>query len=41
MAKMGYHVFNDNRLAVENTNIVVLAVLPQKINEVLQEIKIT
>ena len=39
MAKMGYHVFNDNRLAVENTNIVVLAVLPQKINEVLQEIK--
>ena len=24
MAKMGYHVFNDNRLAVENTNIVVL-----------------
>ena len=39
MDKTGYHIFNDNKLAVENTSIVVLAVLPQKINEVLQEIK--
>ena len=35
----GYHIFNDNKLAVENTSIVVLAVLPQKINDVLHEIK--
>ncbi len=39
MAKKGFHVFNDNVMAVENSQIIILSVLPQKINEVLQEIK--
>lgn len=35
----GYQVFPDNVSAVKNAQIIILAVLPQKINEVLDELK--
>jgi pyrroline-5-carboxylate reductase len=35
----GYHVTSDNSEAVKNADIIVLAVLPQQLNKLLQEIK--
>ena len=37
--KEGYHVTNNNITATLNADIIILAVLPQKINTVLQEIQ--
>ena len=37
--KQGYCVTTDNIKAIENASIIVIAVLPQKINEVLEELK--
>ena len=37
--KKGYHVTDNNITATLNANIIILAVLPQKINAVLNEIK--
>ena len=34
----GFHVSNDNKLAVNNAEIIILAVLPQQLNVVLDEI---
>ena len=39
LSKEGYHVFNNNVEAIKNTDLIIISVLPQKINEVLQEIK--
>ena len=35
---LGYNIFSNNIEAINNANIVIIAVLPQKINEVLNEI---
>ena len=35
----GFLITPNNKIAVSNTNVVVLAVLPQQINEVIEEIK--
>ena len=39
MKELGYHIFNNNIKAIENSNIIVISVLPQKINIILSEIK--
>lgn len=39
LAQVGYKIYNDNVEAIKNANIVVIAVLPQKINDVLDELK--
>ncbi len=39
MMELGYHTFNSNTDAIENSNIIVIGVLPQKINTILSEIK--
>ena len=39
MADNGYQIFNNNINAIQNTSIIILAVLPQKINDILDELK--
>lgn len=39
MAFAGYRVTSDNKVAIENAEIIVLAILPQQLNSVLDEIK--
>ncbi len=39
MADNGYQIFKNNINAIQNTSIIILAVLPQKINDVLNELK--
>lgn len=39
MALQGYRVSSDNRVAVEDTSIIVLAILPQQLDEVLNGVK--
>ncbi len=41
LVKDGFEVTNDNVAAVKQSQVVVIAVLPQKINEVLEQIKHT
>jgi pyrroline-5-carboxylate reductase len=38
LQKKGIHVFTDNIKAIEKADIIILCVLPQKVNEVLDEI---
>lgn len=38
-AAQGFQISNDNAAATKNANIIVLAVLPQQVNKVLDEIK--
>ena len=38
-ADQGFHITNKNAEAVKDADIIVLAVLPQQVNKVLQEIK--
>ena len=38
-AAQGFQISNDNAVATKNANIIVLAVLPQQVNKVLDEIK--
>ena len=37
--KLGFNCFNNNKSAIKDVEIIIIAVLPQKINEVLLEIK--
>ncbi len=39
LKSLGYNVFSSNIDAINNAEIIVLAVLPQKINEVLEDLK--
>ena len=39
LAKEGFEITNDNAAAVKQSQVIVIAVLPQKINEVLEQIK--
>ena len=39
MKELGYHIFKNNIKAIENSNIIIISVLPQKINAILLEIK--
>ena len=39
MKEEGFNTFNDNSKAIENSKIIIIGVLPQKINEILSELK--
>ncbi len=39
LAEQGFQISNDNKMAALNANIIVLAVLPQQVDGVLEEIK--
>ena len=39
LTKKGFKVTNDNNEAVRNSNIIIIAVQPQQLNELLTEIK--
>jgi pyrroline-5-carboxylate reductase len=39
MKEEGFNTFNDNTKAIENSKIIIIGVLPQKINEILSELK--
>ena len=39
MKDEGFNIFNDNPKAIQNSKIIIIGVLPQKINEILSELK--
>ncbi len=39
MKEQGFNIFNNNSKAIENTKIIIISVLPQKINEIFSELK--
>ena len=41
LQSLGYNVFNNNTDAIHDADVIVIAVLPQKINEILEELKAT
>mgnify|MGYP001158778737 FL=1 len=41
LQSLGYNVFNNNNDAIHGADVIVISVLPQKINEILEELKAT